>query len=252
MGSPQHGQFPTAGVQYSHSIGRESIFGKVAFGEGWMNKDYAANGAIGTRASFTMYTGGGFDAPLDEHFSLRVEGGMQYTNFALETSTTSLFPYYRIPGLPSNFARVSMGLVWAPRLARPESAVTQLSGTPPAPPETEIAFEDEASFGHSHIEAGSWSSYLHVVGFEYDRNSWGKFIGARMDYVAEILPVTLLRQPAVEDEYGDPASRNPYHGTRSRGHAGRSPHALARRQGVEALLHYQGRRCRIYAEGPLA
>jgi hypothetical protein len=208
LGSPQHGQFPTAGGQYSHRIGRESIFGEMLFGEGWLNKNWAANGAIGTLASFTMYAGGGIDTPLDEHFSLRVEGGMQYTNFALETSTTSLFPYYRIPGLPSNFARVSMGLVWAPRLARPESAVTQLSGTPPAPPETEIAFEDEASFGHSHIEAGSWSSYLHVVGFEYDRNSWGKFIGARMDYVAEILPVTLLRQPAVEDEYGDPLSRN--------------------------------------------
>ena len=208
LGSPQHGHFPTAGGQYSHRLGRESIFGKMLFGEGWLNKNWAANGAIGTLASFTMYAGGGIDTPLDGHFSLRVEGGMQYTNFALETSTTSLFPYYRIPGLPSNFARFSMGLVWTPRLAPPERAVRQLSSTPPPRPETEIAFEDESSFGHSHIEAGSWSSYLHVAGFEYDRNSWGKFVGARMDYVAEILPVSLLRQPAVEDEYGDPLSRN--------------------------------------------
>jgi hypothetical protein len=208
LGSPQHAQFPTAGAQYSHRIGRETIFGKMLFGEGWLNKNWAANGAIWTLASFTMYAGGGIDTPLSRHFSLRVEGGLQYTNFALETSLTSDFPDYRIPGLPNNFARVSMGLVWAPRLAPPASALTRLSSPPPKSPETEIALEDEASFGHTHVEAGTWWSYLHVAGIEYDRHSWGKFVGACMDYVAEILPVTLLRQPAVEDEYGDPLSRN--------------------------------------------
>jgi hypothetical protein len=208
LGSPQHGQFPSAGAQYSHLLGRENIFGKVLIGEGWMNTNWAANGAIGTLGTFTTYTGGGIDTPLSKHFSLRFEGGMQYTNLAFETSTTSDFPFYKIPSIPDEFARVSMGLVWAPRLAPPKSAVTQLSITPPAVPETEIAFEYGSSFGHSHVEAGSWSSYLNVAGFEYDRNSWGKFIGARMDYVAEILPITLLRQPAVEDEYGDPLSSN--------------------------------------------
>jgi hypothetical protein len=206
LGSPQHAQFPMAGAQYSHGLGRESIFGKMLFGEGWLNKNWAANGAIGTLASFTLYAGGGIDTPLSQHFSLRVEGGMQYTNFALETSLTSDFPDYRIPGLPNYFGRVSMGLVWAPCLAPPASAVAQRSRPPTGRPESEIAFEDEASFGHSHIESGTWWSYLHVAGVEYDRNSWGKFVGARMDYVAEILPITLLRQPAVEDEYGDPLS----------------------------------------------
>jgi Lipid A 3-O-deacylase (PagL) len=208
LGSPQHAQFPTAGAQYSHCIGRESIFGKMLFGEGWLNKNWAANGGIGTLASFTVYTGGGIDTPLSQHFSLRVEGGMQYTNFALETSLTSDFPDYRIPGLPNYFARVSLGLVWAPRLAPPASEVTPLSSAPSPPPESEVAFEYEGSFGHSHIEAGTWWSYLHVGGIEYDRHTWGKFVGARMDYVAEILPITILRQPAVEDEYGDPLSRN--------------------------------------------
>jgi hypothetical protein len=206
LGSPQHAQFPTAGWQYSHSLGRETIFGKMLFGEGWLNKNWAGNGAIGTIASITTYASGGIDTPLDRHLSLRFEGGWQYTNFALETSRTSDFPYYRTPGLPNYFARVSMGLVWAPRLASPASTVAQLSSTPRTSPEAEIALEDEASFGHSHIEAGSWSSYLHVAGLEYDRHTWGKFIGARMDYVGEILPLALLRQPAVEDEYGDPLS----------------------------------------------
>jgi hypothetical protein len=172
-----------------------------------MNKDYAANGAIGTRASFTMYTGGGLDAPLSKHFSLRFEGGMQYTNFALETSLTSDYPYYRIPGLPKYFGRGSMGLVWSPKLA-PPAGEAALSSTPSPPPESEVAFEYEGSLGHSHIEAGTWWSYLHVAGVEYDRHSWGKFVGARMDYVAEIQPITILRQPAVEDEYGDPMSQN--------------------------------------------
>jgi hypothetical protein len=207
LGSPQHGQFPMAGGQYSHRIGRASLFGTMLFGEGWLNRNWAANGAIGTLASFTLYGGGGIDTPLDRHFSLRVEGGVQHTNFALQINRTSDYPYYRIPGLPDNFARFSTGIVWAPRLAGPASAIAQLPVTPP-PPEAEIAFEDESSFGHWGIEAGSWWSYLHVAGFEYDRHTWGKFIGARMDYVGEVLPLTLLRQPAVEDEYGDPRSHN--------------------------------------------
>ncbi|MGA7157139.1 MAG: acyloxyacyl hydrolase [Acidobacteriaceae bacterium] len=208
LGSPQHAQLPTAGAQYSHLLGRENIFAKVLLGEGWLNKNWAANGATGTLASFTMYAGGGLDTPIDKHFSLRFEGGMQYTNFALETSLTSDYPFYRIPGLPNDFARLSIGLVWAPRLAAPADQLPHQSITPSSSPESEIALEYGASFGHSHIEAGSWWSYLNLAGFEYDRNTWGKFIGARMDYVAEIMPVTILRQPAVEDEYGDPRSQN--------------------------------------------
>jgi hypothetical protein len=209
LGAPQHAQFPTGGVQYSHLLGRENLFAKALIGEGWMNTNWAANTkAIGTLGTFTVYTGGGIDAPLSRHFSLRFEGGMQYTNLAFETSTTSQFPFYKMPGIPDEFARVSTGLVWAPRLAKPAEEDTQPAITPPASPAAEIAFEYESSFGHSHVEAGSWWSYLHVAGFEYDRHSWGNFIGARMDYVAEILPVALLRQPAVEDEYGDPLSHN--------------------------------------------
>ena len=204
LGSPQHAQLPSAGVQYSHTIGRESVFAKALIGEGWMNKGWAGNSVIGTLGTFTSYTGLGIDTPLNKHFSMRLEGGMQYTNLAFETSTTSNFPFYKMDGIPDVFGRLSVGLVWAPRLARP--ATTRLYATPPAPPKAEVAFEYASSFGHSHIEAGSWSSYLHIAGVEYDRNSWGRFIGARMDYAAEILPITLLRQPTVEDQYGDPLS----------------------------------------------
>jgi hypothetical protein len=208
-GAPEHAQFPTGGVQYSHLLGRESIFAKALLGEGWMNTNWAANTkAIGTLGTITTYAGGGIDTPLSRHFSLRFEGGMQYTNLAFETSTTSQFPFYKIPGIPDEFARVSTGLVWAPKLASPTEDEIHPAMTPRTLPASEIAVEYGASFGHSHVEAGSWWSYLHVAGVEYDRHSWGNFIGARLDYAAQILPVMLLRQPAVEDEYGDPLSHN--------------------------------------------
>jgi hypothetical protein len=69
-----------------------------------------------------------------------------------------------------------------------------------------LNFEDLNSFGHYHIFANSWWSYLHVAGVEYDRHSWGTFIGARRDYVAEVLPVSILRQPSKTDVWGNPKS----------------------------------------------
>jgi lipid A 3-O-deacylase PagL len=75
-----------------------------------------------------------------------------------------------------------------------------------APPESELIFEGLGSFGHFHVFAYSWWSYLDVGGIEYDRHSWDRFLGARRDYVAEILPVAILRQPSKTDVFGDPLS----------------------------------------------
>lgn len=72
--------------------------------------------------------------------------------------------------------------------------------------QSELVFEGLGSFGHYHIFAYSWWSYLDVGGIEYDRHSWGNFAGARLDYVAEVLPVAILRQPAKTDVFGDPLS----------------------------------------------
>lgn len=73
-------------------------------------------------------------------------------------------------------------------------------------PESELILEGLGSFGHFHIFAYSWWSYLDVGGVEYDRHSWGRFLWARRDYVAEFLPVAILRQPAKTDVFGDPLS----------------------------------------------
>lgn len=75
-------------------------------------------------------------------------------------------------------------------------------------PESELVFEGLGSFGHLHIFAYSWWSYLDVGGLEYDRHSWDRFIGARRDYVAELLPVAILRQPSKTDVFGDPQSKD--------------------------------------------
>jgi hypothetical protein len=41
------------------------------------------------------------------------------------------------------------------------------------------------------------------VAIEYDRHSWGRVIGADVDYSAEFLPIIILRQPDKTDIYGD-------------------------------------------------
>jgi len=76
------------------------------------------------------------------------------------------------------------------------------------PPESELIAEGEGSFGHYHIFAYSWWSELYTGGIEYDRHTWNYFLKSQMDYVAEILPVAILRQPADTDVFGDPLSQS--------------------------------------------
>lgn len=75
-------------------------------------------------------------------------------------------------------------------------------------PEQELIFEGQRSIGHFHLYVGAWYSELGVGGVEYDRHSWGKLLGARLDYCAEFLPVMILQQPRVTDVWGNPHSRD--------------------------------------------
>jgi hypothetical protein len=199
LGAQQHGISITGGGQYEHALFRERLFVEALFGDVGMNRYWGPDAQRGESASFTTLLGGGLDTPLNKHFALRIQGDYRYENLAL-VQTGSLVPY-RVPGLPHNFGSISTGLVWAPRLGR--SSFTQASAHERTPVESELQFEDLNSFGHFHIFANSWWSYLHVAGVEYDRHSWGKFIGARMDYVAEILPVAILKQPSQTDVWGN-------------------------------------------------
>ena len=207
LGAPQHAIDFMGGGQYEWAWGRERFFGQALVGDCGLNRNWGANGSRGDTASFSTLLGGGLDTPITRHIGIRFEGGFQHTNFALHQSETYPLPY-RIPGLPTYFGRISAGLVWLPRLKSPSSIVSQESAPGKMAPESEIAFEGLNCFGHFHIFVGSWWSYFRVGGVEYDRNSWGRFIGARLDYVAEILPVVILQQPAITDEWGDPRSFN--------------------------------------------
>lgn len=75
--------------------------------------------------------------------------------------------------------------------------------TKPARPresvERELTAEGMASYGHYKIFASGSGCKLYTGGFEYDRHSWGYFLGARVDYVAEFLPLVLLRTADTSD-----------------------------------------------------
>lgn len=74
--------------------------------------------------------------------------------------------------------------------------------SPKRPPEQEIIFEGQGSFGNYKIFASGEDSKLFTSGVEYDRHSWGRFLNANVYYVAEFLPFVLLDEPADVTFYG--------------------------------------------------
>jgi hypothetical protein len=75
------------------------------------------------------------------------------------------------------------------------------------PVESELTVEGLASYGNYRIFASAEHFKLYTAGLEYDRHSWGSFLEARVDYVAEILPLVLLNAPEKSDVFGDPESK---------------------------------------------
>jgi hypothetical protein len=202
LSAQQHALFILGGAQYEREFYKERIFAHALFGEQILNRYWGAHGSPGGTASFATVLGGGADTPLSRHFAIRVEGDMVQTNNALIQSVKLPYPY-RIPGLPQYFGRFTAGLVWIPEIESVRHRSPDEISRRHEPPEQELAFEDSGSFGHFHIFADSWWSTLHVDGIEYDRHSWGSFIGARMDYVAEVLPAVILRMPAKTSVFGE-------------------------------------------------
>jgi hypothetical protein len=98
------------GAQYSHRVRRETLYVEGVAGDAGANKYWGPNGLLGQTVAFAAFVGGGLDTPICKHFAIRVDGGFQYFYFALDMNKT-LIPY-TVPGLPSNFGRVSSGLLW--------------------------------------------------------------------------------------------------------------------------------------------
>jgi hypothetical protein len=113
LGAPQHPYFVLAGGQYGRNFGREAGFVEALAGIGNVNANWGANGTIGGTASFSAILGGGVDTPLSPRFALRIQGDYQYAYFKQVASRVPLsgVPTY-VPGLPTNFGRISTGIVW--------------------------------------------------------------------------------------------------------------------------------------------
>jgi hypothetical protein len=211
LGAPQHPYFIVAGWQYDHHLGKENLFAEALAGDSGLNGNWPPNQSPGSSASFATLLGGGADTPVSRHLAMRFEGGYQHTNFALYQSVSYKYPY-QLPGYPKNFARISAGLVWTPH---PETRPAEVIGSIPVerqPVQSELVFEDLGSIGHYHLfTSSSVRAGFHAGGLEYDRYSWGQFLGARMDYVAEVLPVAVLTQPTESNVWGSPLSTNMEH-----------------------------------------
>jgi hypothetical protein len=89
------------------------------------------------------------------------------------------------------------------------AAYAQDPGTAPVhqAPASELIVEGQGSFGNYKIFAAGEGSKLYTGGVEYQRHSWGHFIGAQVFYVGEVLPVVLLDEPTNLDYYGNPHSQ---------------------------------------------
>jgi opacity protein-like surface antigen len=119
------------------------------------------------------------------------------------------------PGWPADTAFSAQPPI---HLLAPESTSPPASGQESAqepvrekqPVESELIIEGEGSVGHFHIFADSWWSELYTGGIEYDRHSWNYFLKSQMDWVAELLPLTILRQPSDTDAFGDALSQARY------------------------------------------
>ena len=210
-GTTQHGFFIMGGGQYEATVHRERVFAQALVGEGGLNGDwFTANGAgynhgnTGALASLAEFLGGGIDTPVSRHVAIRVEGGLQHSGFAPSDKLMGSEPYH-VNGVPNYFGRLSVGMVWLPRLGSALRPAPESSSRTPV--ESEVIFEGQESFGHFHIFADSWWSYLSAGGIEYDRHSWGNFIGARVDYSAGIMPVLILRQPTNTNFWGRPDAK---------------------------------------------
>lgn len=189
------------GGMYEHFVGREKLFADAMFGDIGMNRYWGPNGLPGETASFTTMLGGGLDTPIGRHLAIRIEGDWRNENLALIQSTQWTAPY-RVPGMPANMAVLSTSLVWKPVLGVRRGSADGISWQR-KPVEQELIFSSLNSFGHFHLFANSWWSYLNVAGVEYARHSWGYAAGARLDYVAELLPVAIFRQPTLTDVWGN-------------------------------------------------
>jgi hypothetical protein len=89
-------------------------------------------------------------------------------------------------------------------LALQNLTAQRFAGPVQPPVQSELAIEGGSSVGNIQIFAYAEGRRINPIGFEYDRHSWGGFLGARLDYAAELLPALLLTGPAKYNVHSQP------------------------------------------------
>lgn len=90
----------------------------------------------------------------------------------------------------------------------PDDVVT--AKTPPVkePVASEISVMGMVPYGDYRLFSATIRCNAWTIGVEYDRHSWGHFLGSQMDYVVEVIPLVFLSQPASSDFWGNATSPN--------------------------------------------
>jgi len=132
---------------------------------------------------------------------LLARGSAQDQNFtpAIEVAPTPLVAEYSASADP---------IVMPPFEA--STGLERASSAEPQPrqrPAQELIVEGLMSYGNYKIFASGYDEKLFTAGVEYDRHSWGHFLKAQVDYVAEFLPFVLLDKPLYTDIYGNPVPK---------------------------------------------
>ncbi len=100
---PQHPTVLLAGPQYTHHLGRRTVFVHGLGGFTHLNSDAIGTG-LASNYALALEAGGGMDTPLSPHVALRIEADMVHTHFNASDS--------QIQGLPSIFGKFTSGLVF--------------------------------------------------------------------------------------------------------------------------------------------
>lgn len=75
------------------------------------------------------------------------------------------------------------------------------------PVESDISVMGTIPYGDYRLMSATVRCTAWTVGVEYDRH-WFHLLGSRVDYVAEVLPLVFLSQPAISDFWGNARSPN--------------------------------------------
>lgn len=118
-------------------------------------------------------------------------------------------PTHPVANLSSKVIRSNNGGYASPiSSGTPATILTRPVAIGPHVPQRELIYESMVSYGNYRVFGAAEKVKLYTAGVEYDRELWRGFLGARVDYVSEVLPVVLLSQSARTDFWGDPLTRN--------------------------------------------